>query len=155
MKVEHRQTLEQVRPTRRVPVVDDHASLRSCARTLLESEGFEVVGEAADGGSAVSVAAEFEPEMQLPSPLDAVKAAAGFALASERALRTVQTIGACNRALLGAIPAPMLLIDAAGTYLDVRGNESAEPPLGPEELIGLNIRDVAPPRVAEAIAQAS
>ena len=65
MKVEHRQIVERVRPFRRVLVVDDHASFRSCVRELLESEGFDVVGEAADGESAVALAAELEPELVL------------------------------------------------------------------------------------------
>ena len=65
MKVEHRQTVERVRPARRVLVVDDHASFRSSARALLESEGFDVVGEAADGESAVALAAELAPELVL------------------------------------------------------------------------------------------
>jgi DNA-binding NarL/FixJ family response regulator len=50
---------------RRVLIVDDHASFRRGARTLLDSEGFEVVGEAADGGSAVALAAELEPDLVL------------------------------------------------------------------------------------------
>jgi DNA-binding NarL/FixJ family response regulator len=65
MKVEHRQIVERVRPARRVLVVDDHASFRRCARGLLESEGFDVVGEAADGESAVVAAAALEPELVL------------------------------------------------------------------------------------------
>jgi DNA-binding NarL/FixJ family response regulator len=65
MKVERRQILERVRPARRVLVVDDHASFRGCARALLESEGFDVVGEAADGESAIALAAELEPELVL------------------------------------------------------------------------------------------
>jgi CheY-like chemotaxis protein len=44
MKVEHRQIVERVRPARRVLVVDDHANLRSRARALLESEGFDGAG---------------------------------------------------------------------------------------------------------------
>jgi DNA-binding NarL/FixJ family response regulator len=35
-------------------IVDDHALFRSTARMLLESEGYVVVGEAADGAEAVS-----------------------------------------------------------------------------------------------------
>jgi DNA-binding NarL/FixJ family response regulator len=65
MKVEHRQLVERLRPGRRVLVVDDHAGFRTCARTLLESEGFDVVGEAADGASAVALAAEVEVELVL------------------------------------------------------------------------------------------
>ena len=34
-------------------IVDDHPTFRRTARVLLESEGFEVVGEAADGASAI------------------------------------------------------------------------------------------------------
>ncbi|HET8750928.1 MAG TPA: response regulator transcription factor [Gaiellaceae bacterium] len=92
MKVEHRQILERVRPARRVLVVDDHASFRSCARTLLESEGFDVVGEAADGESAVTLASELEPELvlldiQLPD-LDGFEVAARL-LAREPTLSIV------------------------------------------------------------------
>jgi DNA-binding NarL/FixJ family response regulator len=48
-----------------VVIVDDHPSFRTSARTLLELEGFEVVGEAADGASALEVAAALEPELVL------------------------------------------------------------------------------------------
>lgn len=65
MKVEHRQLGEQARHARRVLMVDDHGSFRRCARTLLEAEGYDVVGEAADGASAVALAAELEPELVL------------------------------------------------------------------------------------------
>jgi PAS domain S-box-containing protein len=63
----------------------------------------------------------------------------------------MQRVEARNRALLGAIPDLMLRVDAAGTYLDVHANEPVELPVRPQELIGRNVRDVAPPRVAEAI----
>jgi DNA-binding NarL/FixJ family response regulator len=65
MKVQHRQLGDRARDGRRVLIVDDHASFRSCARALLESEGFDVAGEAADGESAVALAAELEPELVL------------------------------------------------------------------------------------------
>jgi DNA-binding NarL/FixJ family response regulator len=48
-----------------VVIVDDHPSFRSSARTLLELEGFEIVGEAEDGASALEVAAALEPELVL------------------------------------------------------------------------------------------
>ena len=50
---------------RRVLVVDDHAGFRSCATELLEAEGFDVVGEAEDGASALARAAELMPEWVL------------------------------------------------------------------------------------------
>jgi len=50
---------------RTVLIVDDHASFRASARMLLESEGFEVVGEAEDGASAIAAAADLRPELVL------------------------------------------------------------------------------------------
>jgi DNA-binding NarL/FixJ family response regulator len=46
-------------------VVDDHPSFRKTARVLLESEGFEVVGEAADGRSAIDAAKTLRPDVVL------------------------------------------------------------------------------------------
>jgi CheY-like chemotaxis protein len=54
---------EHVSPT--VLIVDDHPSFRHTARALLESEGFDVVGEAADGESALAAVAELEPDVVL------------------------------------------------------------------------------------------
>jgi DNA-binding NarL/FixJ family response regulator len=48
-----------------VLIVDDHSGFRACARELLESEGYRVVGEAADCASAVEAARELEPELAL------------------------------------------------------------------------------------------
>jgi DNA-binding NarL/FixJ family response regulator len=49
----------------RVLIVDDHESFRSSARLLLEAEGYEVVGEAADGQSGLRAAAELAPDVIL------------------------------------------------------------------------------------------
>jgi DNA-binding NarL/FixJ family response regulator len=48
-----------------VVIVDDHPSFRASARTLLELEGFEVVGEAADGKSGLEIAKRLKPELVL------------------------------------------------------------------------------------------
>jgi DNA-binding NarL/FixJ family response regulator len=48
-----------------VLIVDDHAPFRRSARMLLEAEGFEIVGEATDGGSAVEQAAALSPDLVL------------------------------------------------------------------------------------------
>jgi DNA-binding NarL/FixJ family response regulator len=45
--------------------VDDHAGFRACARRLLESEGYRVVAEVADGTSALTRARELRPELAL------------------------------------------------------------------------------------------
>jgi DNA-binding NarL/FixJ family response regulator len=46
-------------------IVDDHAAFRSWAREVLAHEGFDVVGEAGDGGEAIRLAAELRPEVVL------------------------------------------------------------------------------------------
>ena len=48
-----------------VLIVDDNSGFRSRARELLESEGFEVVGEAADAESALAATRRLAPEVVL------------------------------------------------------------------------------------------
>jgi DNA-binding NarL/FixJ family response regulator len=48
-----------------VLIVDDHEAFRESASALLEAEGFAVVGEAADGGAAISEAERLRPEIVL------------------------------------------------------------------------------------------
>ena len=50
---------------RRVLVVDDHPSFRRFATKLLQAGGFEVVGEADDGLSALAAARQLRPELVL------------------------------------------------------------------------------------------
>ena len=64
-------------------IVDDHPGFRSAARAVLEADGFDVVGEAADGKSGLAAAARLRPglvllDIQLPD-LD------GFAVAERLA----------------------------------------------------------------------
>jgi DNA-binding NarL/FixJ family response regulator len=49
----------------RVLIVDDHASFRATARRLLESDGYEVVGEAENAAAALDAAARTLPELVL------------------------------------------------------------------------------------------
>lgn len=51
--------------SRTVLIVDDHPSFRATARMLLESDGWDVVGEAPDGTSAVSAAGRLKPDVVL------------------------------------------------------------------------------------------
>lgn len=46
-------------------IVDDHAGFRSFARALLEADGFDVIGEAGDGASALTLARALAPEVVL------------------------------------------------------------------------------------------
>ena len=48
-----------------VLIVDDHPTFRATARQLLEAEGFEVVGEAENGASALECVARLKPEVVL------------------------------------------------------------------------------------------
>jgi len=110
VKLEHRELLDELRPARRVLVVDDHASFRRCARALLTAEGFEVAGEAEDGASALALAAELRPQfvlldVQLPD-LDGF-AVASRLLALDPALKIV-LISSRDRSAYGP------LIDASG-----------------------------------------
>jgi CheY-like chemotaxis protein len=64
-----RATMAGVAPT--VLIVDDHADFRALARSLLEAAGYEVVGEAHDGMSALAAARALRPgfvllDIQLP-----------------------------------------------------------------------------------------
>jgi len=85
-----------------VLIVDDHLSFRATARALLEAEGFEVVGEAADGAAALELVAQVHPEVvlldvQLPD-LDGFEVAARLtangAAATEQAHQALLAAGA-------------------------------------------------------------
>ena len=75
-------------------IVDDHADFRAGARALLEVDGFEVLGEAADGESALEAARRLRPEVvlldiQLPG-ID------GFAVADRLAAEKRPTDGGAD-----------------------------------------------------------
>src|SRR5947209_7863777 len=48
-----------------VLIVDDHPSFRASARRMLETDGYDVVGEAADGASAIDAVRELRPDVVL------------------------------------------------------------------------------------------
>jgi DNA-binding NarL/FixJ family response regulator len=50
---------------RTIVIVDDHPSFRASARAILEAGGFEVVGEASDGASALEVVRQLQPDVVL------------------------------------------------------------------------------------------
>jgi DNA-binding NarL/FixJ family response regulator len=87
-------------------IVDDHAEFRRLARTVLESEGFDVVGEAADGESALTEAARLRPalvllDVQLPD-LDGFEVAARLANSPARpevVLTSTRTVDSYRRRL--------------------------------------------------------
>ncbi len=83
--------------------------------------------------------------------LEAVGAAAGFALANERALRDAQLVEQQNRALLDAIPDTILRYSREGTYLDARPDADTAKIFPPELFIGRNVREVLPEELARTI----
>jgi DNA-binding NarL/FixJ family response regulator len=51
--------------SRTILIVDDHPSFRASARRLLEADGYDVVGEASDGVSALEAVRDLRPEVVL------------------------------------------------------------------------------------------
>src|SRR4051812_34030176 len=49
----------------RLLIVDDHAPFRAFARALLTLDGFDVVGEAADGATGIDAARNLRPDVVL------------------------------------------------------------------------------------------
>jgi DNA-binding NarL/FixJ family response regulator len=48
-----------------VHIVDDHPTFRATARLILEAEGYDVVGEAPDGHTALTEAGRLHPDLVL------------------------------------------------------------------------------------------
>ncbi len=46
-------------------IIDDHASFRASARATMEADGWEVIGEAADGTSALRMLRDLRPTVAL------------------------------------------------------------------------------------------
>ena len=95
-------------------IVDDHPGFRSAARALLEADGFDVIGEAADGESALAAAERLRPglvvlDIQLPD-LD------GFAVA--------------ERLATGSKPVPAVVLVSSRTVSSYRRRLAASPALG-------------------------
>jgi len=71
-------------------MVDDHAPFRERARTLLEAQGFCVVGEAGDGRTALTEADRLRPDIALVDiglpDLDGFAVAAGLRAAGSAAV---------------------------------------------------------------------
>jgi DNA-binding NarL/FixJ family response regulator len=79
-----------------VLIVDDHPGFRAAARRLLEIEGYDVVGEAPDGMSAIDAARALRPDVVL---LDIQ-------------LPDVDGFEVCKR-LHGDVPAPVIVLTSS------------------------------------------
>ncbi len=94
---------------RSVLIVDDHEEFRGHARALLEGAGFSVVGEAADGESALIEAARLRPSLVLLdvqlADLDGFEVAARLARCADPpavVLTSTRTASAYRKRLAGA-----------------------------------------------------
>jgi PAS domain S-box-containing protein len=152
-------------------------SLEDALRRALGDPGLELARIADDGyvdafGAPVGLPAPGEPQVATailhqgepigalvhdrslrlrPELLDAVSAAAGFALANELALEDVSRMEARTRALLDAVPDPMMVVARDGTYLDVRADDRSGLVADPETLVGRNIREFIAPKLADDV----
>ena len=95
-----------MRPT--VFIVDDHREFRTSAGALLESQGFEVIGEAADGDEALSTIGGVRPDIVL---LDVqMPGRDGFAVADD----------------LAALPEPPMIVLISSADASVYGRRIAD-----------------------------
>ncbi len=111
-----------------VLIVDDHAGFRSWTRSLLETEGFLVVGETADGASAVMAARDLRPDLVLLDVM--LPDVSGFEVARH----------------LAALPSPpdVVLVSTreAADFGDVLGRSAAIGFISKPDLTGSALRDV-------------
>ena len=109
-----------------VLIVDDHAGFRSWTRSLLEEEGFLVVGETADGASAVVATQDLSPDVVMLDVM--LPDASGFEVSQRLAALTK--------------PPLVVLISSreAGDYGDAIGHSAALGFISKSELSGHRLR---------------
>jgi DNA-binding NarL/FixJ family response regulator len=128
-------------------VVDDHDLFRTGLRNLLEAEGLDVVGDAADGGEAVRLVHETQPDvvvMDLHMPgMDGVEATRQIAHSAPLTRVLTLTISADDDDVLNAILAGAcgyILKDASlpellrGIHAAARGESLVSPPIATKVL---------------------
>jgi DNA-binding NarL/FixJ family response regulator len=131
----------------RVVVVDDHDLFRSGLRNLLEAEGIDVVGDAADGAEAVRLVHEVQPDvvvMDLHMPgMDGVEATRRIAHDAPLTRVLTLTISADDEDVLDSILAGAcgyILKDASlpdllrGIQAAARGESLVSPPIAAKVL---------------------
>jgi DNA-binding NarL/FixJ family response regulator len=92
-----------------VLIADDHPLIRQGLRTLLEQQGFTVVGEAANGREATQLAQELEPDvvvLDLAMPLlNGLDAAREITRTSRRTKTILVTVHTADQYVLEALQA--------------------------------------------------
>ena len=155
----------------RLLLVDDHVVVREGLRSLLDSDGrFEIVGEAADGQTAVSAATTLNPDVvvldvslpgmngaqlakRLKENLPHVKTLALTVHEEGGYLRSLMDAGASGYVLKRSAASELLkaiqVVGEGGTYLDstlagqvVSGSGQRRAALGPSTLLSEREREV-------------
>ena len=114
-----------------VLIVDDHAGFRRSVRALLEVEGFEVVGEAADGSSGLELAHALVPDLVLLDvalpDISGFEVAVGLAAAQSKVILISSREGADygrrvrQSGALGFVPKDGLSAEALNELLERAG----------------------------------
>jgi DNA-binding NarL/FixJ family response regulator len=112
-----------------VLIVDDHAAFRSAVRAVLEASGFEVLGEAVDGASALAAAATLRPELIL---LDVQ-------------LPDIDGFDVAHRLAVGSDPAPAVVLVSSRAASSYRRRLAETPAIGfiaKSDLSGASLSDL-------------
>jgi DNA-binding NarL/FixJ family response regulator len=134
-------TAESPTPPIRVAISDDHPVVRQGLRSFLEAQGFEVVGEAADGDEAVRLVERTEPDVLLTDVVmpgvDGIEAIRRLRAAGSSVGILVLTSFSGAEQVIPAIRAGAdgyMLKDAGPAALDgaIRAVHRGEPLLAPE-----------------------
>jgi DNA-binding NarL/FixJ family response regulator len=140
----------------RVAISDDHPVVRQGLRSFLEAQGFEVVGEAADGDEAVRLVARTRPDVLLTDVVmpgvDGIEAIRRLRAAGSTVGILVLTSFSGAEQVIPAIRAGAdgyLLKDAGPAALDdaIRAVHRGEPLLAPEAaaVVMAKVADTADP----------
>lgn len=146
----------------RILIVDDHQLAREGLKAVLASEEFEIVGEAASGEEAVSLAESLKPDVVLMDVrlgpgidgLEATRRIGALDLPSRVVMLSLHDMPAYVREALGAGAAGYVLKDASIAELRTAVNQvMAGHSVMPLGLINAALREPqASPRKDEAIA---
>ncbi|HET6835498.1 MAG TPA: response regulator transcription factor [Acidimicrobiales bacterium] len=145
----------------RVAISDDHPVVRQGLRSFLEAQGFEVVGEAADGDEAVRLVERTQPDVLLTDVVmprvDGIEAIRRLRAAGSSVGILVLTSFSGAEQVIPAIQAGAdgyMLKDAGPAALDgaIRAVHRGEPLLAPEAaaVVMAKVADAADPAAATA-----
>jgi DNA-binding NarL/FixJ family response regulator len=145
----------------RVAISDDHPVVRQGLRSFLEAQGFEVVGEAADGDEAVRLVERTQPDVLLTDVVmpgvDGIEAIRRLRAAGSSVGILVLTSFSGAEQVIPAIQAGAdgyMLKDAGPAALDgaIRAVHRGEPLLAPEAaaVVMAKVADAADPAAASA-----